>query len=75
MSGIFSKPKPPPALPPVPQAPTTNNAQAQEEINNETRRRLAALNQSSGRASTILTSGRGVSGAAPVTRASLLGGN
>ncbi len=66
MSFLFPSPPKPPNLPPVPSR--------DDEVVAEARRkqRLAARLRK-GRASTILTSGQGVLGEAPVVRKTLLG--
>ncbi len=66
MSFLFPSPPKPPKLPPVPSRDDEAVAEARR------RQRLAARLRK-GRASTILTSGQGVLGEAPVVRKTLLG--
>ena len=59
-----------PVVPKAPKAPTKDSSEVSAARENERKRRIAAA----GRGSTILTSGAGVLGEAPVTRKKLLGG-
>jgi hypothetical protein len=68
MSAIFSPPKPVP-LPPPPPPPSRDDPAVTEAAR---RARLAAA-QARGRAATILTGARGLTGDAPVVRKTLLG--
>ena len=68
MSAIFSSPKPPP-LPPPPELPEPADPKVEEA---RKRAQIAARN-AKGRAATILTGGRGLTGDAPVNKKTLLG--
>lgn len=72
----FLSPSPPPASPPPPPPPPLppEPVTREEPEVKETRRKVRrAARLRKGRAATILTSGTGVSGPAPVTRKRLLG--
>ncbi len=68
MSAIFSPIKPTP-LPPAPEPPRRDDPEVTEAAR---RTRLAAA-QARGRAATILTGARGLTGDAPAVRKTLLG--
>lgn len=71
MGGLFGSPPPPPAPLPDPILPQKSDADIQASRTNYRKKRLAA----SGRSSTILTSGRGVTEEATPTKKTLLGGS
>lgn len=69
MSGIFSSPKAPAAPPPPPPPPTRSDADVQAAALDARQRRSRAQ----GRASTVLTSGEGVTSEATPASKTLLG--
>lgn len=69
MGALFSSPAKPKAPPPPPPPPKREDPAVQQAASDALKRRRLAR----GRASTILTGGRGVTGAAPSARKKLLG--
>ena len=68
--GIFEQPKLP--KPYVPPAPKIDSPEVQAKLL-EAKKKVASMYAGLGRSSTILTGGKGVQGAAPVWRKTLLG--
>lgn len=70
MSFLSPSPPPPPPPSPLPPEPVTRN---EPEVEEARRKERLAARLRKGRAATILTSGTGVAGPAPVARKRLLG--
>ena len=68
----FLAPKTPP-LPPPPPVPKRDDEATEQAMEEARRKQRLAARLRRGRASTILTSGQGVLGEAPVSRKTLLG--